>query len=159
MYREEDYAEISAQLRARVTALCALVCALLIACGVSFALRWPQGVTAALCILAFSVFVFGYCMFVSPVRAYRKHVDYALHGHNRDTQGVFVSMERESVVRDGIELFPMTVNVGAGIRDDGDRLFYYDARLPRPDWQPGETLLLTSYDNRVIRWTRVKIKS
>ena len=159
MYREEDYAALTAQLRARLTALIAVTVALLAACGISFALRWPQAVTVALSVLGFGAFVCGFTMFVLPVKAYRKHVGYALHGHNHDTQGVFVSMERESVIRDGIELFPMTVNVGAGIRDDGDRLFYYDARLPRPDWQPGETLLLTSYDNRVIRWTRVKIKS
>ncbi len=159
MYREEDYAEITAQLRKRRLAVGIPAALLLILAIVSFALRWPQGVTAALTIAGAATAIFCHVMFVAPVSAYRKHIDHALRGMNHETQGVFVSMDADAVSRDGIQVWPMTVNVGAGIRDDGDRLFYYDANLPRPDWQAGETLLITSYDNLVIRWARVRIKS
>lgn len=159
MYRQEDYADICAQLRKRWIAVAAPAGALLALAVVCFALRWPLGVTAALTILSLSLFAFCFFMFIAPVNAYRKHIDHALRGKSHDTQGVFVEMEQDAVTRDGLQLYPLTVNVGAGIRDDGDRLFYYDANLPRPDWQSGETLLLTSYDNLVINWTRVKIKA
>ena len=65
-------------------------------------------------------------------------------------------MDDERVEREGLIFWPLTLNAGAGIRDDGDRLFYYDAYLERPDFQPGEELELTSYDNRVIAWSRVQ---
>ncbi|MBQ9195623.1 MAG: hypothetical protein IJ157_00155 [Clostridia bacterium] len=159
MYRQEDYADICAQLRKRRTAAYTAA-ALLFALGVlSFALRWPQALTAALTAAAVCLFVFCYSMLIAPVKAYARHIDHALRGHTHETQGVFAEMESEPVVREGLRLYPMNINVGAGIRDDGNRLFYYDANLPRPDWQPGETLLITSYDNRVVKWTRVKIKS
>lgn len=159
LYRQEDYADICAQLKKRRLALGAPVALLLALSALSFALRWPQGVTAALSILALCLLIFCHIMFISPVVAYRRHLDHALRGKSHDTQGVFVAMEQKAVTRDGLRLYPMTVNVGAGIRDDGDRLFYYDANLPRPDWREGDTLLLTSYDNLVVKWTRVKIKA
>ena len=44
--------------------------------------------------------------------------------------------------------------VGDMENPEDDRLFYYDANLPRPGWQKGEGLTLTSYDNRVVAWER-----
>lgn len=154
MYRQEDYASVCAQLRSRLWAVCVPAALLLGFSLVSFFLRWPEGVTAALSTAAFFVFIFCFSMYVAPVIAYKKHVAYALSGHNRQTQGVFVGMEEKPVNRDGLQLYPLTVNVGEGIRDDGNRLFYYDAQLPRPDWKEGDVLLLTSYDNRVIAWEK-----
>ena len=154
VYRQEDYADISAQLKKRWIAVAVPAALLLVCVGVSFGLRWPQTVTALLTIAAIFLFIFCFAMFISPVIAYRRHIDHALHGKTHDTEGVFVEMEPDAVVREGLRLYPMTLNVGAGIRDDGDRLFYYDANLPRPDWQKGEGLTLTSYDNRVVAWER-----
>ena len=51
-------------------------------------------------------------MLISPLLAYGKHVDHALNGRTRDTEGLFVSMEEECVGRDGVEFYPMTINVG-----------------------------------------------
>ena len=122
----------------------------------SFLIRWPQGVTVALTIAAGALFIAGWSFFISPLSAYRKHIFHALNGHTSRTRGVFVGMDDERVEREGLIFWPLTLNVGAGIRDDGDRLFYYDAYLERPDFQPGEELELTSYDNRVIAWSRVQ---
>ena len=79
-------------------------------------------------------------------------MDYALNGRSRETQGVFVGMEDKPVTREGLLLYPLTINVGEAIRDDGNRLFYYDAHLPLPDWKEGDCLCLTSYDNRITAW-------
>ena len=159
MYRQEDFVDICAQLRKRRIAVYAAAALILVLSLVSFALRWPQGLTAALTAAAVCLFVFCYFMLIAPVKAYRSHIEHALHGHTHDTQGQFTDMDQDAVLRDGLRLYAMHINVGAGIRDDGSRLFYYDANLPRPDFRAGEMLLLTSYDNRVVRWTRVKIKS
>ena len=159
MYHEEDYAEISAQLRRRWLAAGLSAGALIVLALVSFLLRWPQIVTSIITFLGASLFIFCFTMFISPVAAYRRHVQHALHGRTSQGAGVFVEMEEDTVLRDRMRFWPMTINVGAGLRDDGDRLYYYDANLPRPDWEPGESLLLTSYDNRVVSWTRAKVKA
>lgn len=156
MYSQIDYDDICAQRRGRLLALClpfALLAGLTL---LSFLIRWPQGVTVALTIAAGALFIAGWSFFISPLSAYRKHIFHALNGHTSKTQGVFVGMDDERVEREGLIFWPLTLNVGAGIRDDGDRLFYYDAYLERPDFQPGEELELTSYDNRVIAWSRVQ---
>lgn len=159
MYRQQDYADVCAQLKKRRLCVYSVSALIFAAAILSFALRWLQTVTAIIAIISLFVLIFCQSLVISPVSAYRKHLDHALHGKTHDTQGTFVSMEEEAVQREGLSLYPMTINVGAGIRDDGDRLFYYDANLPRPDWQAGETLLLTSYDNRVTAWTRARIKA
>ena len=156
MYSQKDYDDICAQRRGRLLALClpfALLAGLTL---LSFLIRWPQGVTVALTIAAGALFIAGWSFFISPLNAYRKHISHALNGHTSRTRGVFVGMDDERVEREGLIFWPLTLNVGAGIRDDGDRLFYYDAYLERPDFQPGEELELTSYDNRVIAWSRVQ---
>ena len=156
MYSQKDYDDICAQRRGRLLALClpfALLAGLTL---LSFLICWPQGVTVALTIAAGALFIAGWSFFISPLNAYRKHIFHALNGHTSKTRGVFVGMDDERVEREGLIFWPLTLNAGAGIRDDGDRLFYYDAYLERPDFQPGEELELTSYDNRVIAWSRVQ---
>lgn len=154
MYQENDYAGNRAQLRARLLAVlisCALLFALML---VSFFLRWPQAVTMAVSSVLFGGFIFAYCMFLSPVIAYGRHIDHALHGRTRQTEGVFVAMEEESVGREGVSFYAMTINVGEPGKPEDDRLFYYDANLPRPAFQAGERLRLRSYDKRVTAWER-----
>ena len=46
------------------------------------------------------------------------------------------------------------INVGVMEDEKDDRLFYYDANLPRPDWQAGETLTITAHDKSVGAWER-----
>ena len=154
MYQSQDLADNRAQLRSRRLAVYIPAGLLLILTLVSFFLRWPQGVTAALTILFCSVVIFCYTLLISPVKIYGRHLDHALHGHTHETRGAFVGFEAEPVTREGLLFYPMTINVGATLRENGDRLFYYDAHLPLPDWQAGETLTLTSYDNRVTAWAR-----
>ena len=154
MYQQNDYDENRQQLRARSLTVGLPMAALLALAVVSFLLRWPQGVTMALCFLVCAVGIFGYTMLISPVRAYGRHIAHALTGRTRQTSGVFVSMDEASVTRENVDFYPVTLNVGDQGREEDDRLFYLDANLPRPDWQAGETLTLTFYDNRVTAWRR-----
>ena len=50
----------------------------------------------------------------------------------------------------------LTVNVGNMESEEDDRLFYYDANLPRPDWRRGEMLTVTAHDKAMGAWTRTK---
>ncbi|MBQ7455688.1 MAG: hypothetical protein IJS53_04530 [Clostridia bacterium] len=152
MYQPGDYEQNRAQLRARLAAAGIPFFLLLGAAGLAFGLRWPQAVAMALTVAACSLAVFCYCLFISPVIAYGKHIDHALHGRTRDAAGVFVRMEENAVAREGLDYYAMTLNVGDKGLEEDDRLFYYDANLPRPAWQAGQRLVITSYDNRVTAW-------
>ena len=66
----------------------------------------------------------------------------------------FKEMETQIVMRDGVQYYPMMISVGDMEDPEDDRLFYYDAYLPRPDWKPGELLTLTAHDKALGAWTR-----
>ena len=154
MYQQNDYDENRGQLRARSLAIGLPMAALLALAVVAFLLRWPQGVTMVLCFLVCAVGIFGYTMLISPVRAYGQHIAHALTGRTRQTSGVFVSMDADSVTRENVEFYPVTLNVGEQGHEEDDRLFYYDANLPRPDWKRGEQITVTAHDKALGAWTR-----
>ena len=156
MYTNESYQQNRAQLKTRSLA-CGLPLLVLFAMMlVSFFLRWPEALTVALSIVVFGCAILFYGMLISPVRAYGKHIRHALNGRTRKLQGAFVSMEEEAVGRDGVMFYPFVVNVGDMEDEADDRLYYMDANLPRPEWQKGDKLEITSYDNRVTAWEAVK---
>ena len=120
---------------------------------VSFVLR-IRWLTIALSVLLGAFCIFSYGMLLSPVIAYRRHLDEVLHGKVRSTTGVFKEMENQPVMRDGVRYYPMMISVGDMENPEDDRLFYYDANLPRPDWKMGETLTVTAHDKSLGAWVR-----
>lgn len=154
MYTTQSYQENRAQLRSRLMKIGLPVLVLFVLMFVSFALRWPEAVTVILSIIAFGLAIFCYSMFISPVRAYGKHIDHALNGRTRQLTGTFLHMEEETVTRDGVSFYPFTISVGDKNEEVNHRLFYMDANLPRPDWKEDDELTITSYDNRVTAWEK-----
>ncbi|MBQ9264429.1 MAG: hypothetical protein IJ189_09525 [Clostridia bacterium] len=153
LYTEQDYQEICAQLKRRWMALLAPSALLLAAVAVSFVLRW-KAVTVGLTILLGGAFIFCYGLLLFPVIAYRRHLDEVLHGRVRKTTGAFKEMEEQAVLREGVRYYPMMINVGNFAEPEDDRLFYYDANLPRPDWQVGEKITVTAHDKALGAWER-----
>ena len=123
---------------------------------VSFFVRWPEAVTVILTIAAFGSAVFIYGMLISPLLAYKKHIDHALNGRTRQNTGTFLHMEEESVWRDGVQFYPFMISVGDKKEEGNHRLFYMDANFPRPQWKEDDLITLTSYDNRVTAWEYAK---
>ena len=153
MYTEQDYQDISSQLRRRWIALIIPAALLLGGVVVSFIFR-VKWLTEALSILLGAGFIFFYGMFISPVNAYRKHLDEVLHGRVRQTTGSFKEMEEQTVMRDGVCYYPMMLSVGDPNDPEDDRLFYFDANLPRPDWKFGDMLTVTAHDKALGAWSR-----
>lgn len=153
LYTEQDYLDIRSQARRRLAALCAPSALLLAGIVVSFIfrIRW---LTTVLTVVLGGLIIFGIGMFVSPVWAYERHLDEVLHGRVRTTTGAFKEMETESVVRDGVAYYPVVLNVGKMEEPEDDRLFYYDANLPRPDWQVGEKITVTAHDKAMGAWEK-----
>ena len=151
MYTEQDYSSISAQLKKRVLAASIPVVLLLGGIVWSFIVR-IKWLTMLLTALTGAYCVFMHGMLIAPVTAYRRHIANALTGRTRKTTGIFKEMEATAVQREGVQYFPMLITVGDPADPEDDRLFYYDANLPRPDWTSGQKLTITSHDKFVTDW-------
>ena len=153
MYTEQDYQDICRQTNRRALIIGIPAAALLVGVIVSFILRirWlTYGPSLALgCGL-----IFCYGLFLAPVKAYKRHLDEVLHGRVRTATGAFKEMEEQAVLRDGVRYYPMMISVGDVQNPEDDRLFYYDANLPRPDWKTGEMLTVTAHDKALGAWER-----
>lgn len=153
MYTEQDFVDIRAQVRRRSIVLSLPTVVLLAGVIVSFIyrIRWlTMGLTILLGVFA----IFSYGLLLYPVIAYSRHLDDVLHGRVRSLTGAFKEMEESPVVREGVYYYPMMLSVGDMEDPEDDRLFYYDANLPRPDWKKGETLTVTAHDKSLGAWTR-----
>ena len=153
MYTEQDYTDICNQLKRRWLALGFPAAVLFVAVIVSFVFR-IKWLTIALSVALGAFCIFSYGMLLSPVIAYRRHLDEVLHGKVRSTTGAFKEMENQPVIRDGVKYYPMMISVGDMENPEDDRLFYYDANLPHPDWKTGEMLTVTAHDKSMGAWAR-----
>ncbi|MBR4538998.1 MAG: hypothetical protein IKO52_09150 [Clostridia bacterium] len=153
MYTEQDYQDIRGQIKRRFFALGIPALALLAAVIVSFVFR-IKWLTMVLSLVLGAGCIFCHGMFLSPVIAYGRHLDEVLHGRVRSTTGAFKEMETQTVMRDGVKYYPMMISVGDMENPEDDRLFYFDANLPRPDWKIGEMLTVTAHDKSMGAWAR-----
>ncbi len=154
MYTEQDYADIRGQIKRRWMAIGIPALLLLAAVIVSFIFR-IKWLTIALSLVLGAGCIFCYGLLLFPVIAYGRHLDEVLHGRVRSTTGAFKEMESQTVLREGVRYSPMMISVGDMEDPEDDRLFYYDANLPRPDWKPGDMLTVTAHDKSLGAWVRV----
>ncbi len=153
MYTEQDYQDIQAQYKRRL--LTVVIPAAVLAAGAILCLdRRLILPGAALTLVCGVMCIFCLEMLVLPVKRYRQHLDNVLHGKVRTTTGTFKEMEEKAVPREGVKYYPLMLSVGNPQNPEDDRLFYYDANLPRPDWKEGETLTVTAHDKAIGAWTR-----
>ena len=153
MYTEQDYQDIRGQIKRRFFVLGIPALLLLAAVIVSFVFR-IKWLTMVLSLVLGAGCIFCYGMFLSPVIAYGRHLGEVLHGRVRSTTGAFKEMETQTVMRDGVKYYPMMISVGDMENPEDDRLFYFDANLPRPDWKIGEMLTVTAHDKSMGAWAR-----
>ena len=148
MYTKQDFDDLTAQLKKRRLVL-SVPCVLLLG-GIVFSLcirlMW---LTITLTILLGIVAIFGHTMFLSPVSVYRRHVDHALYGRVRKTEGCLKEMEENAVWRDGLMLVPLIINIGDMKNEEDDRLFYYDVYKELPKIAIGSPVTVLSNDKMV----------
>ena len=153
VYTKQDFVELTAQLKKRLVLLA--IPSVLLLGGIVFSLCIRlQGLTVGLTIALGVLLIFCYTLFISPLRSYRAHVEHALFGKVRKTEGCLKEMEETPLWRERLMLFPMIININDMNNEEDDRLFYFDARLPRPEWTEGTRLSLTSYDKLVTAWEK-----
>ena len=148
LYTETDFSDISRELKKRWVYLllpCALLAALLV---FSLVIR-VEWLTTASTIVAGVILIAGYDFFIKPVRCYRQHLDRALHGRTRQSELPFLAISEDVNLVDGVSFRSLTCQDVDGKGRPYDRLFYFDAMKPFPDYKPGEVLRVTHYDLNV----------
>lgn len=154
MYSSQNVKDITSQLQKRKFLL-AIPLVLLLAGVVASFLHRVQWLTILLFILCCFVLIFCWGLFLSPLHQYRKFLQSAVHGQNRTMEGYFKRFVDEKSERDGVYFIPLFINISNSGEEEDDRLFYFDANLPLPDWKVGEKLSITSQDKTVISWQRI----
>lgn len=153
MYTEQDYADICAQRKKRII-LCTIPLVLLFAVLIYSLIIRLEALTVAATILMGLIWLFVHGLFIKPVSAYRRHMDQVMHGRVHTLTAAFKEMDDLPVLREGVRYFGMLMNVGRMDNEEDDRLFYYDANLPRPDWKQGEMITITYHDKALGKWER-----
>ena len=155
MYQVQELDSLNRQVRKRqllVYVPSGLMAAGAIAAALPFArIQW---LTVLLTILAASLCVFCDSMFLAPLRAYRRHLDSALNGIKRQMDCTFKSIESITCLREGVYYYAMMVSIGNPKDEEDDRLLYYDAEKPLPNFVEGESLHIVYHDKNVVSFTR-----
>lgn len=150
MYQTSDWEENRNQLKRRLLALLIPMIPLLGGIVVSLLpnirLQW---LTILLTILGGAMAIFCYGMFISPVVSYGRHLKNVLDGRKRETTGCLTQFASQSCFREGVEYYPMTINVGDKCEEEDDRLFYYDVHKGMPPYKPGDMITVVSHDKAV----------
>ena len=152
MYTEEDFARIAKMKKRRM--LCLWIPFSVLAALVIFlaVIRVPEIYVTALTLFIGAGAIFVHGLFISPVIAYYRHLDSVMHGRTRTISGAFKEMGEEAVDKDGVSFYPMMISVGNMADEEDDRLLYYDASLPRPEFETGRMMTFTVHDKAVGRW-------
>ncbi len=150
MYQISDWEENRQQLKRRSLALLAPMALFLAGIVVSLLpnirLQW---LTILLTILGGALAIFCYGMFINPVLSYSRHLKNVLEGRTKETTGRLTEISSQSCIREGVEYYPMTVNIGAKNEQADDRLFYYDVHKGMPPFAPGDMVTVVSHDKAV----------
>lgn len=147
MYTQQDYQQILAQQK-RCRIAFAVGNALFFACvllGLVYRqkpMAYVMGGLWAVGLVAVSSLV------LSPVKKYRRHMEEALHGQRRQAHVVFDAMAARATIRDGLDVVEM--HFFDEDNEGRERVLYWDAQRPVPDWQPQDRLLLTTHDLFII---------
>ena len=148
MYSENDLNDAQQAVQ-RARLLMFLPAAVLLAGAIVsfiFRIKW---LTILLSILGGSWMVFSHQLFVIPRRGYMEHVRSALRVARKVAEGYYLRMEETPVERNNVMFYAFYLNVGEKQDPEDDRLFYYDAQKPIPDWKSGDMLHIVSYDKFV----------
>ena len=151
MYTEQDYQANRKQLKKRLIATGIPAILLLAVVIASFIIRikWLTMLsTIVLCVCS----LFVYSMILFPIIAYGRHLHEVLYGRTHTLTAAFKTMESSHVLRDGVEFYPVIVNVGRMDDEEDDRLLYFDANLPRPEWHTGDSLTFVIHDKSIGNW-------
>ena len=153
MYSENDLKDAQQAVKRARLLMYIPAAILFIAAIITFVVR-IKWLTILLSALGGWWIVFTHQMYVIPRKGYMEHIRSALRVAHKEAEGYYLRTEETPVERNNVMFYAFYLNVGERQDPEDDRLFYYDANLPRPDWQPGEMLTVTAHDKALGAWVR-----
>ena len=154
MYHESDYETIKAQIKRRSLLMLSVCFLLLIPAVIGIIAHFNRNESLTwmtyLFLLMMGVFIlFADGLFVSPLRAYKRHLNNVLHGLTATLHGRFKTLDKTVCIRDNVAFYPLIINVGDMHNEEDDRLFYFDILKPFPPLSEGEAVVVISHDKGV----------
>lgn len=117
----------------------------------SFIIRVQWLSDALLSLLAVMIY-FSVTMSILPVKRYKDFLNNAVHGKNRVETLRFDTLNEETVEREGVRFYPVTMRADTIKEELDERQFYWDANLSLPEWTEGSYLKLTSHEKMITGW-------
>jgi len=159
MYREDELTAIREQQKKRwMTALipCAL---LLITIIIAFTIRGPKSendrlamIIVIVCtILMGGLLIFTWALKIKPLRCYEKHINNLLHGRTHEfDEGTYSHMDSDISLVDGVEYYALYLTTfDEKKKKTYERLFYYDALKPKPEFAEGQPVHVVYHDKEI----------
>ncbi len=154
MYQEKDLQKVKDQIRTERLRYY-VPAGLLLAGGIAAFVARSKVLTMILLALGGILFIFSADVLIGPLKAYRRHLENALGGDQKEFTGVIKRWGDIAVEREGVMYYPFCLSVGDPENEEDDRLLYLDANLDKPDWQLGDRLHVRSYARFVSAWERL----
>ncbi len=148
MYEEKDLQEIQAQRKRRWILLLIPVGILAVLAVIAF-IRRVEWLAMAATLAGGALLIAGYDLAIKPLSAYAVHVNNMLHGRRREIELPFANFSEDLSLVDGVRYHALTCTDYDEKGKPYERLFYYDAEKPAPDFRPGEVLHIVFHDKEI----------
>lgn len=154
LYTTEDLNAIRSQIRSRwiLTAIPCILLAALLVFSLFIRLEW---LTTACTIIGSVILISVHDLLIKPLSCYRRYLDNVLNGRTREAELPFVAISEDVNLVDGVNCRSMTCLDYDAKGRPYERLFYFDALKPFPDFKEGERLHITHHDLLVANVRRV----
>lgn len=152
MYQEQDLLAIRAQQKKRWVLLGVPALVMLAGLVATLVLRMEVA-TDVLTLLIGVLLIFGYDMFIKPLRRYERHLNNVLHGRTHELVCQYDHTDEALSIVDGVAYRAMTFITRDEKNKVFERLFYYDAQKPLPDLQQGAMVQVVYHDHELASVT------
>ena len=149
IYTEADVQAINHQVKRGLTVMGLSAAVAVVATVITLVYR-VQWLTIAITLFWGSLTIFFWSMKMTPPLSYRRHLKEIHQGLSRQTLGQVVQLSEDLTHREGIDFYALIINIGEEDDPEDERLFYWDAQKPRPDFAPGDRLEIISHGNDII---------
>lgn len=157
-YSEQDLRDNAAQMR-RVLWQTGIPSLALLAALIATLVARMQWLTVLITVLWGGLILLLWEMKISPVRAYRKHLNGVFTGLRRSAEGRVVSLSEEAAYQDGVLFDNLIINNDPKMNPEGERLFYVDRCKQRPPLVPGDFVRVTANGKYMTAWEKQDVQN
>ncbi len=154
LFTDDDKTALSRQMRRRLI-LMLIPCLVLLGVAIYGMVIRDEMLTNVFGILCGAVAIFVYDLFLRPLLCYRKHLNNVTSQRRRTVELPFCAISSNIDLVDGVNYRALTCMDVDGKGRPYERLFYYDAQKPLPDFQEGEMVRVTHHELEVSDIERV----